>query len=274
LGKVTDLKAYWGDLAKKANIPDEKVKAMLEALDDDAVRKAFTDGFKPLPDYSHDLDDVRNRTKAEKDNEYRTWHEQEKAKYDEYVASIDTLQKYKTKFGELDSAEAARFINDQHRGGPMLTKEDIDRFKADALAEMKTQLAADNARRDKTMLDYVEIRESHMGTFKAPLDTAAFEKAWGEHPEWGTTLRSAYKEFVAPEMQKIAEAKLKAESDRRYEEGLRDGFSRRNVPIDSQSRSFSPLFDKDVTIDKMTPAEREQHSRQAFFEGLNEKQTA
>jgi hypothetical protein len=268
--KVADLKAYYRDLAVKAGLGEDEIKQVTAVMENEKFAKAFTEGFKPLPDYSHDLDDVRTRTEAEKDSEYQAWHEQELQKYNEYQAGLDRLRAYEAQYGPLDAAQRQQVITQTTAGGNMLTKEDIDRLKA----EIKSENDSAFARRDQAVLELLDVRENHMNTFKKSMDVKAFEAAWKDHPEWGGTIRQAYKEYIAPEMDKIREAQIKSEADRRYEEGVRDGFSLRATPTDHQPKSFSPMFDREVTIDKMNEGEQEKHSRQSFFEGLQEKTPA
>src|SRR5258708_5341936 len=97
--KVTDLKAYWSELAKKNGIDDETLKPILEAMEKENVRKAMEAGFRPQPDYSADLDAVRDRTKKEKDDQYQTWYDEEQKKYAEYVAKIGLVDEYEKRFG-------------------------------------------------------------------------------------------------------------------------------------------------------------------------------
>lgn len=268
--KVSDLKAYYRDIVAKAGLDEEKSKQVLALMDDDKFAKALTDGFMPLPNYSHDMDDVRKKTKDEKDQEYKDWFEQEKIVYQQNLAGIEKLKAYETKYGALDQQQQEEFLKAQNRGGNMLTKEDLDRMKA----EMKTETEAQFARRDQATLELMEVREQHMNTMKKSLNVKEFEDAWKAHPEWGGTIRQAYKEYINPEMEKIREVQIKDEAEKRYQEGVRDGFSRRAVPSDSQPKSFSPLFDKDAKIEKMSEAEQDQHSRSSFFDGLTEKQPA
>jgi len=250
--KVTDIAAYWKELAAKHGI-DKELEPMLEALEkNENVRKALTEGFKPLPDYSHDLDAVRERTKQEKDQEYSDWHQKELKKYDEYVKSVERLQQYETKFGQLDAE-----VKNQMATPAGLTK-----------AEFEQLLDARLSSRDSAYMDLLEIRESHLGTFKKPLDVKSFEEQWKAHPEWGNSMRTAYKEFIEPEARKIEEADWNAKLKQKYEEGMRDGFSRRSLPTDSDHREFSPLFDRKEEVAKMTESDQERHSREAFFEGL------
>jgi hypothetical protein len=264
--KVADLKAYYRDLATKAGLGEEEIKQVMGAMENEKFAKVFTENFKPLPDYSHDLDEVRTKAKADKDKEYADWYQKELDVYNANLAGIEKLKAYEAKYGKLDANQEREFIN---REGNMLTKEDIEKLKSQWETEMTTKLA----NRDTAYLEYAEAREDYMTRFKKPLDRSAFEAAYKEHPEWGT-VGNAYKNFIEPDVQKQREADAKAEADRRYEEGVRDGASRRAVPSDSQPRSFSPMFDKDQNIEKLSESERDQLSRNSFFEGLTQKQTA
>lgn len=253
--KVTDIKAYWKELAKKNGVDDDSLKPLLEAMDNENVRKALTEGFKPLPDYSHDLDEVRDRAKKEKDQEYADWFAKEQVKYNEYLKAEEMLKQYEARHGKLDGS-----------GNPTggLTKEE-------ALKLMEEQLQSTLSRRDSAYMDLLEIRESHLGAFKKPLDVKTFEAAWKEHPEWGNSMKSAYKFFVEPDMEKIRETEFNDRLKARYDEGVRDGFSRRSLPVDSASKTFSPMFDRKEEVGKMSEREQDNHSRQAFFDGLREK---
>ncbi len=253
--KVTDLKQYYRELATKAGLGEDIVKQVESAFDN----KAFADGFKPLPDYSHDLDDVRNRAKAEKDQEYQTWFTEEQKKYNEYVSGLDRLKQYESRYGQLDVQNPPN-PGDRGNGGKVLSQEEIDR-----LVDTKLQTVLQS--RDTTYLDYLELREEHLSTFGKPLDRKSFEEAYRQHPEWGN-LRAAYKFWTDPEADKLKEAKWKEEVDRKYQEGVRDGYSRRAVPTDHQPKIFSPLFDRKEDVAKMGDREQEAHSRNAFFEEL------
>ena len=262
--KVNDIKAYWKEVANKAGLSEDEMKTVAGVLDNDKFAKAFNDGFKPLPDYSHDLDDVRNRTKAEGEqgakDAVQRYYESQKANFDEYLRVIDGYKKYQELYGDIGNPNGNNG-NPPTNGGTSLTREEFEKA-------MDTRMQAILAQRDRTVLDLMEIRENHMGTFKKPLDTRAFEDAWKQHPEWGGSITQAYKNFVEPDIRKAEsdawEAKLKAAR----EEGIRDGYSRRAVPTDSQPKTFSPLFDRKEDVSKLSDRQQEDHSRQAFFDGL------
>lgn len=266
--KVTDIKAYWNEIAGKAGLSEEELKLVGGVLDNPKFAKAFTDNFKPLPDYSHDLDDVRAKTKAEKDKEYDAWFKKEQEKYGEYVSGIDKLKKYEEIYGPIDPNNPPD-ANDlrNNRGGKMISQEDIDKLVE---TKLTTVLNDTLARRDSAVLDLLEIRETHMNTFKKSLDVKEFEKSWKEHPEWGGSMKQAYKEYVGPDLEKIKNEDIDARIKAAREEGIRDGYSRRSMPIDNANKQFSPMFDRNVNVDKMSEREQENHSRNAFFDGLRE----
>jgi len=258
--KVNDVKAYWREIAAKAGLGDDELKQVATVLDNEKFAKAFTEGFKPLPDYSHDLDEVRARAKADKDAEYKDWFDKEQKKYDEYMKGLAELDAYR-KNGNNPNPSG------NSSGDKQWTQDDIDKLMD---AKLNTVLNETLARRDSAVLDLLEVREFHMQKFQKPLDVKAFESAWKEHPEWGGSLKLAYKSFVEPDVRKAEEVEWTAKAEARYQEGVRDGFSRRALPTDHQPKIFSPMFDRKDDVSKMSPDEQERHSREAFFQGLTE----
>ena len=259
--KVSDIKAYWKDIATKAGLDEAKLKQVTEVMDDDKFAKAFTDHFKPLPDYSHDLDDVRNKAKLEKDAEYKDWFDKEQTKYNEYLASLQELEGYRKQFPNNNQQKPP------NGEGVTMTQEQIDKLMD---AKLQTTLNDVLGRRDSAVLDLLEVREFHMEKFKKSLDVKSFESAWKEHPEWGGQLKQAYKNFVEPDVKKAEEADWNAKIEAKYQEGIRDGYTRKQLPTDHQSKTFSPIFDRKDDIGKLTEGDQERHSREAFFEGLRE----
>src|SRR5215471_824980 len=120
--KVNDIKAYWKEVANKAGLSEDEMKTVAGVLDNDKFAKAFNDGFKPLPDYSHDLDDVRNRTKAEGEqgakDAVQKYYESQKANFDEYLRVIDGYKKYQELYGEINNPNPS---SNPPNGGTTLT---------------------------------------------------------------------------------------------------------------------------------------------------------
>lgn len=260
MAKINDVKAYWREQAVKAGLAAEKLQQAEELWNDPAYQKVFTDGFKPLPDYSSDLDSVRDRAKADKDAEYKAWFDNEQRKYQEYLAGLEQLKQYRERFGDLSSNGNGG--NNGNNGEPQyLTKEQME-------AELERKLNERLSSRDSAYLDYLEVREDHLTKFKSPLDKSKFEEFWKAHPEYGN-MRTAYREFVEPEVQKQREAEVNAKLEARYNEGLRDGASRKVIPSDGTPKTFSPLMDRKADVAKLSDSEQESHSRSSFFAALN-----
>lgn len=252
--KVSDVKAYTRDVFTKAGLGDDVIKQVLSAFDDEKALKAFTDNFKPLPDYSHAMDEVRTKVKEEKDAEYSNWYQEEQKKYQEYVNGLAELEKLRKGSGNPAGSE-----------GVQMTQADIDK-----LVEAKLQASLESvlSRRDQAYLSFRDADADHLERFGKRMDRVAFEKSWKEHPEWGGDLFTAYEKWVAPEVAKKQEAEWTAKIEARYQEGLRDGFSRKQLPTDHQPKEFSPLFDRKEDVAKLGDREAETHSREAFFAGL------
>jgi hypothetical protein len=266
--KVNDLKAYFRELATKSGLGEEFSKQLEAALDN----KQFTDGFVPRPDYSHDLDSVRDRTYKEymeKDGKAaKDFHAQELEKFNQYIAGLDELKRYRETYGALDG-------NGNGGGGNVntgtLSKEELAKMGFVDKDTFQTMLTEVLGRRDNAVLDLLDVRERHMGVFKKALDVKAFNEEWNKHPEWGGSLKIAYDKYVETDLKKIETDAWEAKIAAAREEGVRDGYSRRSLPTDKGGQEFtSPMFNRQTDIDKMSEPEQEKHSREAFFAGFRE----
>lgn len=264
MGKINDLKAYWKEQAVKAGLDAETLKQAEPLLDNPAYLKALTDGFKPLPDYSADLDATRDRAAKDTEAKYKAWFDQEQLKYQQYTKVLDDYAKYVEIHGPLDSGGGGGANGGGGGGGNngggagsdrgnVLTREEVDRLLQ---------------QRDANALDYMEIRERHLSDFKKPLDRKSFEGYWKEHPEYAS-MSAAYDSFVRPEVDKAKDATYQDQLKSKYEEGLRDGASRRNLPTSTGSREFSPLLDQNQDVLKLDERGQDQHSRKSFFEAFH-----
>lgn len=262
--KVTDRAAYVRKLATDAGFTGEALEQVVKAFE----HKAFTDGFMPVPDYSHDLDDVRNRTKTEVENGYKQWHENEVKKFEQndriWRETQDQLAKYKTTFGEIDLTNPNP---PNPNGGKSMSPEEIKKLLDEQMSDVL-------ARRDRATLDLMSIREDYMDRFKKRLNVTEFEKAWKDHPEWGMSMNIAYEKYIADDVKKLQESEFESRLKAKYDEGLRDGYSRKQLPADSSAKEFSPLFDRDTKVAEMSETDQERHSRESFMAGFTEKTPA
>ena len=264
-----DLKAYWKEIAGKAGLSAEELAQGEALLGNANVAKAFEQGFKPLPDYSRDLDSVRDRTRKELEDKHKSeiakWEEysaKQEPKYQEYLKGLTKLQQYETLYGPLEGGQ--RYRDDQQRGD-MLTKTEVQAM----LKEQFDQLAAQQRQREAGYLDYFDISRDYERTFKKPFSQEAFQKFMEERPDLkGAGMRLAYKEFVGPDAEKAREAEWQAKMDAKYQEGIRDGASRKVTPTGHSPKTFSPLLDRKTEVAKLGDFEQERHSREAFLTAL------
>ena len=98
---ASDLKQYAQDLFKKAGVPKEKMDAILEALGDDTVQKAFKEGFVETPTHHSEFDrfkgeQTRARESAEAEaNRLKEWYSKEaQPAYEQVKANWGALQEY------------------------------------------------------------------------------------------------------------------------------------------------------------------------------------
>src|SRR5947207_2529591 len=133
--QTQDLKAYWSELARKAGIAEDKANAISEALGDETVQKAFREGFRPMPDYSRDMDKVRDETTAKVaegiKSYYDNWYQREalpvlERKGKEADAARAALQRYREAYGELDDGSNGQKVVTP--AGDYLSKAEFDDY--------------------------------------------------------------------------------------------------------------------------------------------------
>src|SRR5215510_661702 len=259
--KVNDIKAYWKEVAQKAGLSEDQSKAVSAAMDDDKFAKAFAENFKPLPDYSHDLNDVKEKTKGERDAEIQAYYTKQNQTYQEYLKAIEERDRYKTQFGELgDNGTGNGNGNGNGTNSTTLTRADLDKLLAQQKADFDKMLS----QRENAYLSFRDADHDYRTRFNKTLDRTAFEEAWKKNiNQWGGDLYHAYEKFIAPEVEKAETAKWEAKIAAAREEGIRDGYSRRAMPADTQAKSFSPMFDRKEDVSKLSEREQEAHSRDA-----------
>jgi hypothetical protein len=262
---VADLQAYWQELAKKANLPEDKAKLVSDALADETVQRTFRNGFRAMPDYSRDMDSVRDRTRAETSEAvkayYDKWYQSEalpvltrkEQEAANYKAAVD---QYRQLYGDIDGNANG---NGQRQiatpSGDFLSKSEFQEFmRAREQAEINVLKAGLNA------------ASHHMHVFGKPLDVDAVLRTANEK---GLTFDQAYQSYVAPELEKRTKDQHAEELKRAREEGARDERSRMKIPVDSGPRELHPFFDRETT-DPTKPAPTERDSMAAFIEGWHE----
>ena len=260
MAKVEDYKAYWMELAAKAGVPEDKAKAMAETLGDEAVAKAFKQAFKAVPDYSYDLDQVRDKTKAEAVAEakkfYDDWYNaQAKPAYEHNLKIIEEYNRYKSIYGDINNAEGTG--NNAGANPGYLTERQAEEL-------INKAMAAQNAAYVGLTKNSMRIATQHLREFGEVLDPDDLDKFAAN--KGFTNLDQAYKEYVSPRVAerqaKDMETKLKAAR----EEGAREALSRAKHPGDSHGRGYvNPFTKQGEALPK--DAVPEEHSRNAFLDG-------
>lgn len=253
MSKISD---YWQELAKKNGIPEDRAKAILEALGDETTYKAFENAFVPRPDYSRDLDKVRDewKTKAEKDAEtaaqYKDWYEkQAKPAYETNLAGIETLNKYRSLYGDLPQDGLNIPKKEQPQG---LTRAEFD------------ALMAEHDARASSIMKFIPMKAlEYQSKFKEVPNLDEFEQFAVKS---GLPPEVAWEKWISPKVQEQQKTETEALLKAKYEEGLRDGASRAKTPNGTARReSLSPFFDR------KDPAKVDADAgRRAFMETMND----
>jgi hypothetical protein len=260
---TSNLQAYWQELAKRANLPEDKAKLVTDALADENVQKTFRDGFRPIPDYSRDLDRVRDETRDKTAGEikayYDEWYRTQaipalQRKDVETAAAKAAAERYRQLYGDLDDGNSnGRQVHSP--SGDYLSKSEFENFmRQREQAEINVLKAGLNA------------ASHHMHVFGKPLDVDAVLRTANEK---GLTFDQAYQAYVGPELEKKTAETRAAEIKAAREEGARDALSRHKIPQDAGPKEFHPFFDR-KPVDKAKPQPSERDSMAAFVEGWYE----
>ena len=231
---MADLKTYTQELFKKAGISDEKTKAILEALGDDAVSKAFNDGFVETPKHHSTLDRTVGEyktklTDAEKKAAgYQEWYDKTaKPAWDRYTTDYAKLAKYQELYGEIQDGQDRR----QAQQVTGLTKEELE-------VALKQR---DNAYVSMTK-DIAWASSDFIQRFKGdPLDLDIVEKIALEK---GMPFRQAYREMISPKLEEMRSQEIDSKVKAAREEGYRDAMSKHKLPVESTPREPHPFFEQ------------------------------
>ena len=263
---MADLKQYWQELAKKAGVSEEKMKAISEALGDDTVAKAFKDGFVETPTHHSTLDRMKGEwegraTKAEQEAaSVRDWYSKTaKPAFDQFGTLTQQLQAYQQTYGAIDGAGDVRRAAE----ATGLTKDQVEEI-----------LKANSAQKDQAYVnlskDIAYVTMDHFQRFKEPVDVDALE---AYAIKSGLPLRQAYKEFVAPKVDEQRNAEFDAKLKAAREEGARDALSKHQLPINTRPKEAHPFFDRSEKPDQpVSELQQDRNSKEAFLEAFNSYQ--
>src|ERR1041385_8292725 len=124
---MADLKQYWQELAQKAGLPADRGQAISDALGDEAVSKAFSQGFVTTPDHHRTLDTVVAPLKAKNAEYDKWWVEKGQPAYQAYVQSQELLGKYQAAYGDLQEGGGRGAVVN----GDYVSKKDLEQLMRD-----------------------------------------------------------------------------------------------------------------------------------------------
>jgi len=259
---ASDLKQYAQDLFKKAGVPKDKMDAILEALGDDTVQKAFKEGFVETPTHHSEFDrfkgeQTRAREAAEQEaSRLKEWYSKEaQPAYEQVKANWNALQEYQRLYGPIETPGQQRAA----AAAVGLTKEQVDEMvKAE-----QNQMAA---RTVGLVKDVAYVTTDYLQRFKEPVDLDALEAAALKS---GLPLRQAYKEFISDKVEAQRTVEFEAKLKAAREEGARDALSKHKLPVDSKPSEPHPFYDQTETPKEMNEQQQERHSKEAFLEAWN-----
>lgn len=256
---MADLKGYWQELAKAQGLSEEETAAVLQALGNEKVAKAFQSGFVERPVFSSELDKTRNEWKSKVD-QYDNWYKTTALPtHQKAQEAVELLGKYQQTYGALDGTEA-------FKAATGMTQEQIAKI-------MDERSGQQNAAYMKVAKTLAKASTDHLKRFGDVLDVDAFEEFAVKR---GGDPWDAYTAFVAPKVQEvtaIAETKRNEEWETKLkaarEEGARDALSKRGLPQEVKSEPSMLRKYMDTPKEKLS----ENSGRAAFMEAYNNPET-
>jgi hypothetical protein len=263
-----ELTDYWQGLTKEANLPDDKAKAVLEVLSDEAVSEAFTKGFRTAPEYNRGLDKNRadweeKLTAAEETKARLTkwYNETAEPAYKQNAAGVAELKRYIDRYGTLDDstngAEAA-----STNGNP--TKDVLTRAELEEMLKSRDQAVS------SVVKQAMRISTEHVKRFDEPLSNEALAEVEGLVTEHGISLADAYERWTAPRIKEQETEALKAKFEKEKAEAVADALSKHNLPVETKAPEHNIFFNPDKPDSTMSADEQARHQRDEFAAGWNQ----
>lgn len=222
---MADVKKYIEELAQAAGVSDDQKQAFLQALDNAKFAKAIDDGILRHDDYSRNMDTLRaDKEKFEKEKTgYSDWYKQSLAAFEK---NKQVVAQYEQQYGPLDGSDPKLVASPTNA----VTKEELQKAmdeysgKAVFIAKKAAQVSVDYFKR-----------------FNEPLDMDAFEKFALEK---GLPIDAAYDAFIRPRVSELDQKNIDERIKAAKEEGLREGRSQSNLPVDTAPKAPHPFFDR------------------------------
>lgn len=263
-----EIAAYWQELAKKAGVPEERVKAVVEALSDETVSKAFAEGFLTQPEYNRGLDKNKSEWESKVQEasaqavKLNDWYEKEaKPAYEQNLHGIDTLKKYQELYGALDGTGDSKTNGDPPKD--VLTR---------------TELNEELRKRDQNVVDLTKtamrISSDYTNRFKEPMSEEKLNELEKLAVDNSIPLGKAYEMWIAPRVNTMEREALEAKYEKKTVEAVADALSQHNLPVGSAAPEYHPFFNRDKVEGELSEVDKRSRSKEAFTKGWNEQGAA
>lgn len=219
------------------NVPEGVAKAVKEAFSDETLSANIGEQVMRQSEFSRQMDDMKTtREKAEAevltqktslDTEkarYRTWYEDATT---QFSASETELAAYRKEFGELTDGGTK-----PTPAATGLTREEHDKILAEELEK-----------RDRNAMAFADLitdlKFEHRERFSEKLDTT---ELYAHVEKSGLPLEAAYKDMVAPRIEKAVEAKHAEQLKQAREDGRQDALSSAHLPVSPEPSLVRSTF--------------------------------
>lgn len=257
-----DLNQYWTEIAGKAGLTEEQTALVGGALGDEAVAKALSSGFIPRPEVDRSLDAAKKATRESAFKEAKTgydgWY------YEEALPKMNALQdkvdRYEKERGPLTPLKEKEPLN------PPGT--DPAKLLETVMSNVEGLLKDRDAATVNLWEDGLVIVDDWRRRFPEEIFPVQEFRKFAEE----NNLRpgDAYKQFIAPRVEKVTEGQHEKALIKAKEEGAREALSKLNLPTDPTPRDPSPFFTKPELGEdnKPVPPMGDVAKRDLFMEGL------
>ena len=259
-----DLNQYWTEIAGKAGLSEEQTALVGGALGDEAVAKALNSGFVPRPEVDRSLDALKKETRETALKEakvgYDDWY------YKEALPKVTALQdendRYKKERGSLTPIKGNDTPNPALPDAAGIMKEVMDKVNG--------LLTDRDAATVNLWQDGLTIGNAWQRQF--PGEELPVEELREFAEQHNLRPADAFKQFIAPRLEKIAETRHEKELVTAREEGAKDALSKLNLPTDTTPKEPSPFFTKPELGEdgKAAPLLSDVAKKDMFMEGLRE----
>lgn len=219
------------------NVPEGVAKAVKEAFNDTTLTANIGEQVMRQSEFSRQMDDMKTaREKAEGEvatqktdletekGRYRTWYEDATTKF---AASEAENAAYRKEFGELEAGG-----NKPEPNATVFTREEHDKILAEELEK-----------RDRNAMAFADLitdlKFEHRERFSEKLNTT---ELYAHVEKTSLPLEAAYKDMVAPRIEKANETKHAEQLKQAREDGRQDALSSTHLPVSPEPSLVRSTF--------------------------------